>query len=161
MSNELGRRDAKAAKFAILMTVLTSFSIGFVLFVFFLVFKENAAYFFTNSKEVAEAVARLSPLLAISLLLNSVQPVLSGELPSASLLCIYTTISAITRKKKDIKKDLFCFVFLILMCVGVANGSGQQGIVAYVNLGSYYLIGLPLGVLLGYVFNLQVEVSFF
>lgn len=46
------------------------------------------------------------------------------------------------------------------MCVGVANGAGQQGIVAYVNLGSYYLIGLPLGILLGYVFNLQVEVSF-
>ena len=44
--------------------------------------------------------------------------------------------------------------------VGFANGTGQQGIVAYVNLASYYLIGLPLGILLGYVFNLEVEVSF-
>ncbi|KAL1553901.1 protein DETOXIFICATION 21-like isoform X2 [Salvia divinorum] len=40
---------------------------------------------------------------------------------------------------------------------GVANGAGQQGIVAYVNLASYYLIGLPLGVILGYVLKLQVE----
>ena len=41
----------------------------------------------------------------------------------------------------------------------MANGAGQQGIVAYVNLASYYLIGLPLGVILGYVLKLQVEVS--
>lgn len=104
-----------------MMAVLTSFSIGFVLFVFFLVFRDNAAYLFTKSVDVAEAVAGLSPFLAITLLLNSVQPVLSG----------------------------------------VANGSGQQGIVAYVNLGSYYLVGIPLGVLLGYVLKLQVQVSFF
>ncbi|KAH6819309.1 MATE efflux family protein [Perilla frutescens var. frutescens] len=123
VSNELGRKDAKAAKFSIVMTVLTSFSIGLVLFVFFLLFKENAAYMFTKSEEVAEAVARLSPLLAFTLLLNSVQPVLSGK-PASS---------------------------------GVANGAGQQGIVAYVNLGSYYLVGIPLGVLLGYVFKLQVQ----
>ncbi|XP_047938933.1 protein DETOXIFICATION 21-like isoform X2 [Salvia hispanica] len=116
VSNELGRRDAKAVKFSILMAVGTSFSIGLVLFVCFLVYGENAAYAFTNSEEVAGAVARLSPLLAFSLLLNSVQPVLSG----------------------------------------VANGAGQQGIVAYVNLASYYLIGLPLGVILGYVLKLQV-----
>lgn len=117
VSNELGRRDARAAKFSILMAVLTSFSIGFVLFVFFLVFRDNAAYLFTNSVDVAKAVSSLSPLLALTLLLNSVQPVLSG----------------------------------------VANGAGMQGIVAYVNLGSYYLVGIPLGVLLGYVLKLQVQ----
>lgn len=48
----------------------------------------------------------------------------------------------------------------MIFCVGFANGTGQQGIVAYVNLASYYLIGLPLGILLGYVFNLEAEVSF-
>ncbi|GFQ05973.1 protein transparent testa 12 [Phtheirospermum japonicum] len=77
------------------------------------------AYFFTKSEDVAEAVASLSPLLAFTILLNGVQPVLSG----------------------------------------VANGAGRQGIVAYVNLGSYYLIGIPLGVILGYVIKLQVQVS--
>ncbi|XP_047964689.1 protein DETOXIFICATION 22-like [Salvia hispanica] len=117
VSNELGRRDVKAVKFSILMAVGTSFSIGLVLFVCFLVFRENTAYAFTNSEEVAGVVARLSPLLAFTLLLNSVQPVFSG----------------------------------------VANGTGLQGIVSYVNLASYYLIGLPLGVILGYVFKLQVE----
>jgi MATE family multidrug resistance protein len=30
--------------------------------------------------------------------------------------------------------------------------------VAYVNIGSYYIIGLPLGILLGWFFNLGVLV---
>ena len=30
--------------------------------------------------------------------------------------------------------------------------------VAYVNIGSYYLIGIPLGILLGWLFNLGVLV---
>ena len=52
------------------------------------------------------------------------------------------------------EEDEFC-----VKHAGVANGTGLQGIVSYVNLASYYLIGLPLGVILGYVFKLQVEVS--
>ncbi|KFK28220.1 hypothetical protein AALP_AA8G488200, partial [Arabis alpina] len=34
---------------------------------------------------------------------------------------------------------------------GVAVGSGWQSYVAYINLGCYYCIGFPLGVLLGWV----------
>ncbi|KAH6828642.1 MATE efflux family protein [Perilla frutescens var. hirtella] len=117
VSNELGRRNAGAAKFAILMTVFTSFSIALVLFVLFLVYRAQLAYMFTKSEDVAGAVARLSPLLAYTLLLNGVQPVLSG----------------------------------------VAMGAGRQGTVTYVNLGSYYLIGIPLAVILGFVLKLQVQ----
>lgn len=68
-------------KFAILVIVLTSTAIGLVMFLFFLFLRENLAYVFTESSYVAKAVAHLSPLLAFSLLLNSIQPVLSGELP--------------------------------------------------------------------------------
>ncbi|KAF9587667.1 hypothetical protein IFM89_004499 [Coptis chinensis] len=116
VSNELGRGSSKAAKFSILVTVLTSLTIGFVLFVFFLSFRGRLAYIFTTSEEVARAVARLSPLLACSILLNSVQPVLSG----------------------------------------VAVGAGWQSIVAYVNIACYYLIGIPLGIVLGYLVHFQV-----
>ncbi|KAK6154211.1 hypothetical protein DH2020_008459 [Rehmannia glutinosa] len=68
---------------------------------------------YTSSKIVLEAVSKLSILLAFTVLLNSVQPILSG----------------------------------------VAVGSGWQSYVAYINLGCYYLIGLPLGVLMGWVFH--------
>jgi len=48
---------------------------------------------------------------------------------------------------------------LILVTIaGVAIGSGWQALVAYVNVGSYYLIGVPLGVLLGWCFNYGVPV---
>lgn len=45
-----------------------------------------------------------------------------------------------------------------LFVTGVAVGSGWQSWVAYINLGSYYLVGVPLGVVLGLVFHLGVEV---
>lgn len=48
--------------------------------------------------------------------------------------------------------------FLRATFPGVAIGSGWQGLVAYVNIGSYYLIGVPLGVLLGWSFNYGVPV---
>ncbi|CAH2042818.1 unnamed protein product [Thlaspi arvense] len=36
---------------------------------------------------------------------------------------------------------------------GVAVGSGWQSYVAYINLGCYYLIGVPLGFIMGWIFN--------
>lgn len=117
VANELGAGSAKAVKFSIVVVLTESFSIGVILFVLFLAFRSAAAYIFTESSEVAAAVADLSPLLSFSMLLNSIQPVLSG----------------------------------------VAVGSGWQSIVAYVNVASYYLIGVPLGVVLGYLIGYQVK----
>jgi MATE family multidrug resistance protein len=39
----------------------------------------------------------------------------------------------------------------------VAVGCGWQQFVAYVNIGCYYIVGVPLGVLLGFVFKLGVK----
>eukprot|EP00256_Glycine_max_P068898 XP_025983493.1 protein DETOXIFICATION 21 isoform X7 [Glycine max] len=117
VANELGRENSKAAKFSIVVTVLTSFAIGFILFVLFLILREKVAYLFTSNEDVATAVGDLSPLLALSLLLNSIQPVLSG----------------------------------------VAVGAGWQSTVAYVNIGCYYLIGIPVGIVLGNIIHLQVK----
>ncbi|KAF5464093.1 hypothetical protein F2P56_014201 [Juglans regia] len=74
------------------------------------------ALIFTTSKLVLEEVNKLSVLLAFTVLLNSVQPVLSG----------------------------------------VAVGSGWQSYVAYINLGCYYLVGVPMGFFMGWVFHLGV-----
>ncbi|CAO2140694.1 unnamed protein product [Urochloa humidicola] len=117
VANELGAGSARRAKFAIYNVVITSSTIGVVLFVLFLFFRGSLAYIFTESRAVADAVADLSPLLAFSILLNSVQPVLSG----------------------------------------VAVGAGWQNVVAYVNITSYYLIGIPLGAVLGYVVGFHVK----
>jgi len=41
---------------------------------------------------------------------------------------------------------------------GVSVGSGWQGIIAYVNITCYYIIGIPVGIILGYVLGLHVKV---
>ncbi|KAH7853626.1 hypothetical protein Vadar_004818 [Vaccinium darrowii] len=98
VANELGRGSSKAAKFSVVNIVLTSFAIGFVLFVFFLLFRGRLAYIFTENSDVAAAVEDLSNLLAWSILLNSVQPVLSGVAVGAGWqgIVTYVNMPAIT-----------------------------------------------------------------
>ncbi|GFZ00055.1 MATE efflux family protein [Actinidia rufa] len=43
-----------------------------------------------------------------------------------------------------------------LTLTGVAIGAGWQAHIAYVNLGCYYLFGIPLGLVLGYIFDMSV-----
>lgn len=53
---------------------------------------------------------------------------------------------------------LFDTKILLKSSIGVAVGAGWQSVVAYVNITSYYLIGIPLGGVLGYVVGLHVKV---
>ncbi|KAH0649182.1 hypothetical protein KY285_034430 [Solanum tuberosum] len=78
VANELGRGSSKAAKFSIMTIVLISSAIGFTLALFFFFLRGRLAFVFTERIEVVKEVDSLSPLLAFSVLLNSVQPVLSG-----------------------------------------------------------------------------------
>ncbi|KAG5617054.1 hypothetical protein H5410_016878 [Solanum commersonii] len=111
VSNELGLGHPRATKYSVYITVFQSLLIGILCMIFVLAVRNHLAIFFTNSKDLQQAVADLAWLLGITMLLNSVQPVISG----------------------------------------VAIGGGWQGLVAYINLGSYYAFGIPLGYMLGYV----------
>ncbi|XP_059624212.1 protein DETOXIFICATION 27-like [Cornus florida] len=113
VANELGAGNGKAAKFATTVSVVTSMVIGLFFWLLIMIFHNEIALLFSSSKPVLEAVHKLSLLLAFTILLNSVQPVLSG----------------------------------------VAVGSGWQSYVAYVNIGCYYVIGVPLGFVMGWVFH--------
>ncbi|KAF9609082.1 hypothetical protein IFM89_012647 [Coptis chinensis] len=116
VANELGAGNGKAAKFATTVSVVSSLIIGLFFGVFIVVLHDKFALIFTSSTEVINAVDKLSILLALTILLNSVQPVLSG----------------------------------------VAVGSGWQAVVAYINVGCYYVIGVPVGILFGMVFHFGV-----
>ncbi|KAJ6776818.1 PROTEIN DETOXIFICATION [Salix koriyanagi] len=120
VSNELGLGHPEAAKYSVYVTVLQSLVIGLVCMAVVLVAKDYFAYIFTSSKVMQVATSKLAFILAITMVLNSVQPVISG----------------------------------------VAIGGGWQALVAYINIGCYYVFGLPLGFLLGYKANLGVEVCF-
>ncbi|XP_042509533.1 protein DETOXIFICATION 33-like [Macadamia integrifolia] len=117
VSNELGAGKPGAAKFSVLVVSTTSIAIGLVCMALVLGTRDHFPYLFSNSAEVRKEVTNLAPLLATTVLLNSLQPVLSG----------------------------------------VAIGAGWQALVAYINIGCYYMVGLPAGLLLGFKFGFGVE----
>ncbi|KAI3672497.1 hypothetical protein L6452_38586 [Arctium lappa] len=117
VSNELGAGSGDNAKYATVVAILHSTAIGLVFCVLIMALHNKFALIFSSSTDVLEAVDHMAWLLAVTILLNSIQPVISG----------------------------------------VAVGSGWQAWVAYINLGSYYLVGVPLGVVFGLVLHLGVE----
>ncbi|KAG5047570.1 hypothetical protein JHK86_016976 [Glycine max] len=119
VSNELGARNPKSASFSVMVVTLISFIISVIVALVVLAIRDIISYAFTDGEEVAAAVSDLCPLLALSIVLNGIQPVLSG----------------------------------------VAVGCGWQTFVAYVNVGCYYGIGIPLGSVLGFYFKLSAKVE--
>ncbi|KAL5101080.1 hypothetical protein RYX36_005407 [Vicia faba] len=117
VSNELGAGRPERAKHAMRVSLKLSLLLGLG-FVLLLVFGHDIwIQLFSNSPVIKEEFASITPLLAISILLDSVQGVLSG----------------------------------------VARGSGWQHLAVYVNLATFYLIGLPISCLLGFKTNLQYK----
>ncbi|XP_065847022.1 protein DETOXIFICATION 27-like isoform X1 [Euphorbia lathyris] len=117
VANELGAGNGKGAKFATKVSIVQSTIIGIIICAIIVVLHNKFALIFTTTTNVLQEVDKLAVLLGVTILLNSIQPVLSG----------------------------------------VAVGSGWQSIIAYVNLGCYYITGLPLGILMGWVFKLGVK----
>ncbi|KAL8130153.1 hypothetical protein V2J09_019308 [Rumex salicifolius] len=117
VSNELGAGNPKSAALSVVVVNMMSFVISLAEAAAVLSFRHVISYAFTSGEKVAAAVSDLCPYLAVSIVLNGVQPVLSG----------------------------------------VAVGCGWQAFVAYVNVGCYYVVGVPLGCLLGFKFDLGVK----
>jgi multidrug resistance protein, MATE family len=78
VANELGAGKGHAAKFAMIVSVVTSLFIGIFFWALVLSLDDKIALIFTSSEAVLNAVDKLTVLLASTILLNSIQPVLSG-----------------------------------------------------------------------------------
>lgn len=78
VANELGAGNGKGAKFATTVSVVTSILIGLFFWLLIMIFHDQFALIFSTSHPVLKAVTNLSFLLAFTVLLNSVQPILSG-----------------------------------------------------------------------------------
>ncbi|CAI9087203.1 OLC1v1021218C2 [Oldenlandia corymbosa var. corymbosa] len=117
VSNELGAGHSKSTAFAVLVVTSSSTLIALVIAIFLMAYRHVLSYAFTSGKAIADATSELTPLLAISIVLNGIQPVLCG----------------------------------------VAVGCGWQRFVAYVNIGCYYAVGIPLGALLAFRFELGAK----
>jgi len=78
VSNELGLGHPRAAKYSVYVTVLQSLVIGILCMIVVMATREYFAVIFTDSKDMQQAVSHLAYLLGFTMLLNSVQPVISG-----------------------------------------------------------------------------------
>ncbi|CAM8948591.1 hypothetical protein QQ045_015724 [Rhodiola kirilowii] len=78
VSNELGAGNHKSAEFSVIMVNLASFILSLIAAIILMGLRNVISYAFTDGKAVAEAVSELCPLLAVTVILNGVQPVLSG-----------------------------------------------------------------------------------
>ncbi|XP_028769375.1 protein DETOXIFICATION 29-like isoform X1 [Neltuma alba] len=116
VSNELGAAHPRTAKFSLVVAIITSFLLGLVMSLVLIVFRKQYPALFSSDTQVQDLVVKLTPMLAFCIIINNIQPVLSG----------------------------------------VAIGAGWQTAVAYVNIACYYLFGVPLGLVLGYILNLGV-----
>nr|GFC48016.1 multi antimicrobial extrusion protein [Tanacetum cinerariifolium] len=105
VSNELGYGRPRAARFSVIVVVLTSLLIGLLSTTVLLVYKKQYPVYFTSSPEVMQLVEELTLLLGIS----------------------------------------------------VAIGAGWQTVVAYMNTASYVIVGIPLGLLLGFKYDMGVK----
>ncbi|GMP66849.1 hypothetical protein CsSME_00027035 [Camellia sinensis var. sinensis] len=80
VSNELGAGHNKSAAFSVVVVNLVSFILCLIAAIVVLALRNVISYAFTDGETVAKAVSELCPLLAFSLILNGIQPVLSGKL---------------------------------------------------------------------------------
>ncbi|CAI0390420.1 unnamed protein product [Linum tenue] len=106
----------RTARFSLVVAVVSSFMVGVALALVLVVTKDHYPSLFSNDPAVKRVVKDMTSMLALCIVINNVQPVLSG----------------------------------------VAIGAGWQAVVAYVNIGCYYLFGIPLGLILGYQFDMGV-----
>ncbi|KAF3971574.1 hypothetical protein CMV_004837 [Castanea mollissima] len=117
VSNELGAGHPNRAKNAMGVSLKLSLLVGVTL-VLAIAFGHNIwASFFSDSSEIIKEFASMTPLLAISIFIDSVQGVISG----------------------------------------VARGCGWQHLAVYVNLATFYIIGVPIACVLGFKTNLQAK----
>ncbi|KAI3728336.1 hypothetical protein L6452_16970 [Arctium lappa] len=78
VSNELGYRRPKTARFSVIVVGLTSLLIGLLFTTVLLVYRKQYPAFFTNSREVMQLVEELTLLLGISSIVYCLQYALSG-----------------------------------------------------------------------------------
>ncbi|KAL3637776.1 hypothetical protein CASFOL_018224 [Castilleja foliolosa] len=115
VSNELGAGKPQAARLVLTVVLL----LGAAVFVFassiIFICRFILGYLFSNEKRVVYYVKEMAPFLCASIVVDSLQAVLSG----------------------------------------IVRGNGWQHIGAYINLGAYYLVGIPTSLYMGFVLNLK------
>ncbi|THG21132.1 hypothetical protein TEA_004125 [Camellia sinensis var. sinensis] len=115
VSNELGAGNPQGARVAVFAVMFLAVAETTVVSATLFACRRVFGYTFSNEKEVVDYVTAMAPLVCLSVIMDSIQGVLSG----------------------------------------VARGCGWQHIGAYVNLGAFYLCGIPIAAILAFWVQLR------
>ncbi|KAG5528011.1 hypothetical protein RHGRI_028817 [Rhododendron griersonianum] len=117
VSNELGAGNSRAAQLSVCTVIVLAVAEAIMVCAALFCCRFILGYAYSSEKEVVDYVREMTPLLCLSIVMDSLTEILSG----------------------------------------IARGSGWQHIGAYVNFGAYYLVGIPLAIVLGFLRNLRGE----
>ncbi|KAL5761143.1 hypothetical protein ACOSP7_019646 [Xanthoceras sorbifolium] len=109
VSNELGAGNPNMARVAVYAVMLLAVTETIIVSSILFATRHVFGYMFSNEKEVVDYVTSMAPLVCLSIILDSLQGVLSSA----------------------------------------ARGCGRQHIGVFVNLGAFYLCGIPIAASLG------------
>lgn len=146
VSNELGANHPKAAKFSVIVATTTSAAIGLIFTAVALAARKQMPRLFTSDDAVVKETAKLGYLLAATIFLNSIQPVLSG------------TEAHIFVESLDVLSNFFLFFQQILMtCSVVGCRCGDRRRVAVLGRFRQHRLLLPRWSAPRSCFRLQAE----
>ncbi|XP_021647783.2 protein DETOXIFICATION 29 isoform X2 [Hevea brasiliensis] len=95
VSNELGAGHPRTAKFSVAVAVISSFTIGVIISVILILTRNKYPSLFSKDSQVKELVKKLTPLLATSVVINNVQPVLCGVAIGAGWQAIMACVNIV------------------------------------------------------------------
>lgn len=114
VSNELGAGHPRTAKFSLVVAVTSSSIVGIIISLILIIFRDDYPYLFSNDSQVQEMVIDLTPLLALCIIINNIQPVLSGFVffllllynqPLIMFLCFLISFNIINKQEWRLELD--------------------------------------------------------
>lgn len=132
------------------VAVSTSVLLGFLFISIVLICRTYFPKLFTDEPVVIKETAKLGYLLAITIFLNSIQPVLSRRSLFLSFFFFLFPINSNTSLKYE--------AMFLTKIAGVAVGAEWLSLVAMRNIACYYLFGLPVVSVLGFKLKLNTLV---
>ncbi|KAL2904323.1 Protein DETOXIFICATION 1 [Bienertia sinuspersici] len=164
VANELGAGNAKAARLAAWVVICavvieTSFA-SVILFGC----RHIVGYAYSHTKQVVNYVATLIPFLCLSIITDGLQMVLSVYL-GVKVGDDGWVFGFAGIDKEGCGGWVIGFAGVLRWVVvvgfsgllGVAKGSGWQRLGAYVNIGAFYLVGIPVAIVLAFVRHLNAK----
>ncbi|KAL6848630.1 hypothetical protein ACP4OV_021213 [Aristida adscensionis] len=132
VANELGAGNPEGARSAVRIVMSMAVMEAVLVTSILLASQHILGYAYSSDKEVVAYVTAMVPFICVSVAADSLQGVLSVTITVLSVMPMSWTYQR---------------------CI--ARGCGWQHFGAYVNLGSFYLVGIPVALFLGFVLKME------